>query len=784
MKPNHYLVRRFPSLGFLRRKLSIGSSVAQSSSTTSLAGPNHGRNTSNSSSSNSSHQQEQPPGQATNQSHSVSASTVFPSLSRASTFTLTVTKGPSISSTNKPPPVSFVRPPKANPVFRRSVSLYERSGAPESTPVESKPSLLRRGGSIKQVIPIPPTKTRTVGRSPCTYDVTSTRPSRPRSASLPVDPALQTSTSQSTSRSEDEDTRSSHFSEAKEALTIKAHGVRRASYNRPLNASPSLKDNFSSHTPAPMALRLQGTSVTATPRAHNRYAAVYRPPPPLDADGYARAGHPKPALSLSMPTGTSIIESLPLPDVLLPPTVPASTGRVHSSRDPSPPSPYAQPFPSPFSSSSSPLASSRPPPRAPVPESPGASPENRSKPLPTMPTVSDTFTTAPSPTVALPHRSNAGLTPWARQRSHSAARIPNVSSGWTRDERSTGTATHNYLGNSNALNTGPNLTSDGTGGIKNSMSNKINYAQGGRLGTSYTRTVYTNTPTISISNQRRPSLPITPTASEFSIASTHTDESLWGYFERSGLTSSPNQSHELLRSRSANNISQTPSKGSHSRASIYEATLNASTEPLSTTTKSKEGSRGLGVNMGKSVHTVYVSSPSGSGSRTPQTPSSSSLQTPPLTSGTSPGSPYVQRRSPAIGPAPKIGNNSTTTSVQTIKLSSTHTIILREPPSTRPQRPQRPTHLISHSLPSPKVDSSFAIVAPPGHEQVLYLDPARSYAGTNIDSPSSFFNSPYPSPGVAFPATPMTPMTPWIGPGKNGDADADSLVLPPSPRHH
>jgi hypothetical protein len=408
--------------------------------------------------------------------------------------------------------------------------------------------------------------------------------------------------------------------------------------------------------------------------------------------------------------------------------------------------------------------------------------------------VSDSFTAVSSPSVASPLRTNAGLTPWARQRAHSTARISNMSSSWTGDERPTSVATHNYFTNSNAVNSGSRLTSDNMGGAKSSTLDKINYAQGGRLGTSNTRTIYMNAPTIPISNQRRPSLPITPTASEFSIASNQTDESLWGYFERSGLASPQNQSRELPRSRSANALSQIPSQGAPDGASIYEATLDKSTtQPLASFTtpllmppKSRERSRGLSVNMGKSVRSVYVSSPFTSGSHTPQTPNSSSLQTPPLTSSASPSpsSPYAHGRPSANGPAPRINHSSNSSPTNTIKLSSAHTIILREPQSTRPQRPQRPTHLTSYSLPSPNADSSSIISDPSAHSQVLYLDPARlhHHTGMNVDSPSDFFNSPYPSPGVTFPVTPVTPMTPWIGSGKDGDAD--SLVLPPSPRRH
>ncbi|KAG8754357.1 hypothetical protein FRC14_005164, partial [Serendipita sp. 396] len=184
---------------------------------------------------------------------SISASAIFPSMAPGSTFTLTMVKPahtvlpPSSESTSgkhqargmenaSPPSSSFARPPKANPVSRKSISLYETTvgpSVPSTAPraprakhslsdLRNQPSsssatplfVLRRphpyaeAQSIhvdedpksstptlqlepprnqkKLLIPLPSTKTTTVARTPCTYDVTNVRPVRPRSSSLPI----------------------------------------------------------------------------------------------------------------------------------------------------------------------------------------------------------------------------------------------------------------------------------------------------------------------------------------------------------------------------------------------------------------------------------------------------------------------------------------------------------------------------------------------------------------------------------------------------------------------
>ncbi|KAG8823017.1 hypothetical protein FRC19_004790, partial [Serendipita sp. 401] len=482
---------------------------------------------------------------------SISASAIFPSMAPGSTFTLTMVKPahtvlpPSSESTSgkhqargmenaSPPSSSFARPPKANPVSRKSISLYEITvgpSVPSTAPraprakhslsdLRNQPSsssatplfVLRRphpyaeAQSIhvdedpksstptlqlepprnqkKLLIPLPSTKTTTVARTPCTYDVTNVRPVRPRSSSLPIGaeslfPTKPPSSSSSGSAAPPSSFPSSTFPDQPSgstmssspktatipaalararARTLLGNVTRSDEYpvsehvdlparevsstaggetntlssgttkGQPVKRSLSLKvatslPNMSSpsrptildpsSTPSGLSASLatsrletattgspssspsrvqvsipatvQSTGTTsggadglslsmhhivqqqqpiATPtRAQNRRAAVYRPPPPVDANGVVQPGQPKPALSLSMPSGVSIIHPLDddephirhSPADLTPPNL--STLFGSQTKNGSPLSPY----------SASPRGA-RPPPRAQIPE--------------------------------------------------------------------------------------------------------------------------------------------------------------------------------------------------------------------------------------------------------------------------------------------------------------------------------------------------------------------------------------------------------------------------------
>ena len=762
LKLNHnfpFSVRRFPSLGFLRRKRSTSSSDLAHRSDAS----GNGHSASNSHSSNSSQNQNpqsQPQSQAPPQEqltrpvHITPAPDASPSLPESSKPELISTS----RSTNNGSSLSFARPPKPNMVPRTSISLYETS---EARPHHSR--------ITKRAIILPSSKTMVVARTPCTYDVTTVRPQRPRSNSLPLDSMPQKAVATSnTSHSEDVHTRSSYSTEAKEDHAAKAHGSIKL-HSRPLNTSTSLTDLSSSYALSPSA---QGAATPgapmsySTPRTPNRYATVYRPSPSL-ADGYAQAGHPKPALSLTLPTSVSIMQPSPLSSTAMPVSKAASATSTSSGQTPRH-DPLSSPYTKLFHSSvtsSSPMASPRPPPRAPIPESPEASPDKRNKPLPVLPDLGS-FSATSSPVVASPLQNHNGLAPWARPRAHSSAKLSTMPSSWTRDRRKSLIASQDHLNSAKVMSASPKSIRANLDGANDARADspKISHHKSN----SNIRTVYTNTPTIPISNQRRPSLPITPTTAEFAHQITDLDEILWGYFERSGLAPSSKQPREIWRSRSSTTLSQDASNYNGLGPSLNQD-INIMTPPLFTVPRVRKGSGG-GVNMRKSVHSVYASSPSGAGSQTPQTSSSGSPQTSPLLTGTSSGSSYQPRRVPPPATAAASAVHKADASpAPSIKLSGKQTIILREPPSSRLLRGQRPTHLISHSLPTRKADLSPAIV----DNEVTFLEAAHS-RGVHSHSPG-FFPSPYPSPGLTFPVTPVTPSIPWVRGG------SDSPVIPPSP---
>lgn len=762
-------LRRFPSLGFLRRKRSTSSSDLAHSGDSAHGHSNVELSTGSQNPQSALQPQEQSSRpsqqQQTSHTHSTSASYVFPSLPSTSTFELTITTGSAPINNSSS---SFARPPKLNTVPRTSVSLYETSDRVKGLPTDPRP---QRSRLTKRSIPIPANKTTVVARTPCTYDVTSRRPTRPRSSSLPLQPPpektdIDSTTNQSTSQIDaDPHARSARLPDTQVEQAAKAQKVPDSHSTRPLNISTSLTDLSST----PMAQRSFGKQSAPSPRAANRYAAVYRPSPSL-TNGSAEETNAKPSLSLPMPTDISVIHSVPplsstLPSLVsaVPKAIAARSNRQRNDSQSSPRIHAMSP-----SLSSSPMASPRPPPRAPIPESPGASPEMQSQPLPI---ITGSFSAAPSPIVASPLQNSSSAAPWNRPRAQTNAKPSLMHPNGYRIERKGSVPALGHFTGSNILTSSPKSAKAKVEAFQDTGAEKAGRSPG--LGNSSNiRTVYLNNPTIPISDKRRSTLPITPTASEFSTYGSEIDDVLWGYFEKSGLApSSKQQDRELRRSRSSNTLNQPSSHSSNNSVSSSHET-HLTTPPLHTAPRPRRISGGVGVNMRKSVHTVYATSPSAISPHTPQTPSTGSLQTPPLSSDTSPSSASHQQRRP---PPLTIVHRSETNPPPSIKLSSKQTIILREPPITRSLRAQRPTHLISHSLPSPKANSSFKMVDTSTRDEYVFL-------GANLPKDAhspAFSSSPYPSPGLTLPVTPMTPMTPWVRSGRH--AGSDSPILPPSP---
>ncbi|CAG7850169.1 SubName: Full=Related to proteophosphoglycan ppg4-Leishmania infantum {ECO:0000313/EMBL:CCA74646.1} [Serendipita indica DSM 11827] len=598
-------------------------------------------------------------------------------------------------------------------------------------------------------------------------------------------------------------------------------------------AEPSAGSMALSSTPTSLATTTSAAAASVNPqRAQNRYAAVYRAPLPMDAHGRVRANQPKPALSLSMPSGRSIIEPLDSDDVVVgsknthwyhATTTGSAAGadgvttahvNLFSQSHSESPSPFSG---SPYSGSP---ISGRPPPRAQIPESPTGSPERSTRALPTLSSSSK----APS---------NTPLS--ATQQT-----LPRISPSTPRASPRSG-MTGNYAPRPIESNTKP-LTQSPISRIQRtpvegpSVHEKI-----------ASRPVYVPPPSSStpgFNPKRRPSLPIPSMISELSEAD---EAQLWGYFERSGLTSSA-RSPTIPRSRSATtsttlNTTSTPTLtvGNGARA-MNLVSVPGSKEAAATSANRSSSSQDA---MYARIGALMVGS---TPLHTPMTPSSSaSLHTPPLTGGVSPTSPFGLDRIALSGAPRKTEPSPSTLAVPSTSsipqqqhqqlapstsnpprlrmpsrddLKSGQTLVLAEPGRTRhipaplnlgSDRPIR--HMASHSaaaaLPSPTEMSqstmsgmsstpSNSLRPPPvmvrrrspsaadKTSQLLAPVEESKYATQGVSPPpSAFFHSPFASPGllstslgVTLPTSPVTPNTPWM----NGrDGDADSFILPPSP---
>ena len=602
-------------------------------------------------------------------------------------------------------------------------------------------------------------------------------------------------------------------------------GGQKSSIAEPSSGTLSLAASTS--TPTPLATV---ASPSGNPqRAQNRYAAVYRAPLPVDAHGRVRTNQPKPALSLSMPSGRSIIESLNSDATTGSKTSHfnhAATGVVSGAESltaahTKASNPSHSESPSPFSTSpysGSPVSGRRPPPRAQIPESPTGSPERSTCALPTLSSSS---------------KSPASKTPLSASQ-QPVSRIP--PSTPRASPRSGVTA--NY---------GPKPIEASTKTLAQSPISHIQRTPIDGLTVQEkiaSRPVYVPPPSSSAPPEprRRPSLPIPSMISELSEAD---EAQLWGYFERSGLTSSA-RSPALPRSRSATvatspNASLAPAPtptltvGNGARA-MNLVTVPGSREAAATNANRVSSAQDA---MYARIGALMVGS---TPLHTPMTPNSSaSSYTPPLTGGISPTSPFTLDRIVVAGAPRKLEPGVSTLSVPSIssvpqqqqQLSPStsnptrlrmpsredgkggQTLVLAEPGRARhipkalnlaPHGTGRPIrHMASRSaaaaLPSPTEASQFTTTTTPSNS----LRPPPITAGRKSPStshntlavhdewkhatqgvsppPSAFFHSPFASPGfsslgVTLPTSPVTPNTPWMN---DRDGDADSFILPPSP---
>ncbi|KAG8802349.1 hypothetical protein FRC18_007578, partial [Serendipita sp. 400] len=557
----------------------------------------------------------------------------------------------------------------------------------------------------------------------------------------------------------------------------------------------------------------------ATPtRAQNRRAAVYRPPPPVDANGVVQPGQPKPALSLSMPSGVSIIHPLDddephirhSPADLTPPNL--STLFGSQTKNGSPLSPY----------SASPRGA-RPPPRAQIPESPTGSPERETKPLPASSHTTHPLSTSPPATASSQRHTPTAIKPSPVTNSPKQTDVKaGVSDNYSKTVA--GTANNNASTIANLSTGGLGLPSSKPSMAKPNVSSS-NYSSDKYQVVGSSRAFYTASPSSSLPTsyepKRRPSLPIPSTV--FETTEVESDDHLWTYFEKSGLTS-VDKPYALPRSRSANvALGSTDGRKDTNNASIrgtkgeivkspgdFDLTPRATSRRPSTAGQYATDGRG-----GLSPFPV----------QTPQTASSStSLSTPPLSGGVSPTSPFTLERhvrprgesNPHPSPSSQSplqqhqqrAGRSTTVSHTAAKLRLPlpgGTIVLAEPPRVRHvPKPlitvssaaklissQRPGHWASHSsaaaLPSPTFKPTSSSPKPTGVGlRSVPSQPSLKSSPNFIllrSSPSipNLRNSPKPSQALNLPPPSFSSSRALQAPGQDAMASSSTLFHSPFP---